>query len=363
MRNTLGKLLLGATLLYSGFALANPTPTPAPTAPTFKVAGRVGLEVCLPGKKDCLPCTPGATYDVTTITGERVNVYCPSQKPAKKGVPSCASQYSGNGACLNDSLARAFNLSDGARNGSCAGKNTACYDASKAQSFATLADVLAAEERITAAEERVNAVEGQAGDNNKRLDDLTPRVAGVERKTAELDERVGEIERIPVDGNYLLLSLSTGYIFNGGHGGELGFGIGSTLFGGDAYLGFIGRAFLLKDVDTSRYDVVLPTATQSTVDTNSVRRYAAAGVQARWNLNPYFQPSLELGAEFQRQTNDRALTLLGETREMERVQNEYVGFGAIGAEGHLFGPVKAYLRLEGNTKVEGAVATGLKVDF
>ncbi|MFH0701710.1 MAG: hypothetical protein V2A62_04700 [Candidatus Woesearchaeota archaeon] len=173
LRTLVSGLFLGATLAYGGTAVAQTrvcTPAPqesvlegvdtlTPAAlealtsadrtcikPVYKI-GTVNLEVCVPGKKNCIPCTPGAKYSLPTLGSDDVVTFtCPDQKPIA-GKPSCLSQFDKHGTCLDDNLAGAFGLTERV-DGYCTGANTHCYDATKAKPFATVDDLKAATDRL-----------------------------------------------------------------------------------------------------------------------------------------------------------------------------------------------------------------------
>lgn len=228
LRTVFSGLLLGATLAYSGIASAEgktsklysgsrvcaisnapaptesaPVGTPALTPeelknilsndgtcvkPQLKV-GTVGMEVCVPGQKNCVPCTPGSTYTLPTSTGGKgdddlITFVCPDQTPVA-GKPSCASKFNGNGSCLDNNIGYyAFGLTEWV-GGLCTGKYTACYNTAGVKPFATADSLAAAQKRIDEVGQKVSEVSEKVADAAARLNNAGGKGVPLEKALAD----------------------------------------------------------------------------------------------------------------------------------------------------------------------------------
>lgn len=136
--------------------------------PVFKI-GTVNLEACVPGQKNCVPCTPGAKYPLPTLgSDDVVTFHCPDQKPVA-GKSSCLSQFGKHGFCLDDNLAGAFGLTERVE-GYCTGTNTHCYNATKAKPFVNVDDLKKVSDKVEGLTARVDKTEKAVRD--AQLSDL-----------------------------------------------------------------------------------------------------------------------------------------------------------------------------------------------
>lgn len=331
--------------------------------PTYHL-GTVGMEICLPGQKKCSPCIPGAKYELPTAGDDNIITFvCPDQKAAKKGVPACNTLYDNHGFCLDDTLAGAFGLSEKTTNGSCAGKNTACYNASTAKKFATDEDLVKVVAQMS---ELIKVVGVQNGRVESQGKDIAKLEADQDVLKGRVESQGGDIIALKEakTGPVLSWGLYLGYVFNGANGGELGFLIGAPLVGDNGFLALDVRGYLLNNKSTNNYNVVLPTATQNTVDKEEVRRYMDLAVRFGWNfLGDHLNPYVGAGLGWQKYSTARTINLLGDTRKMQRAEDQFMGIGFFGADGKIAGPLNWYFRLEGDTNKKGSVSGGLEVRF
>ncbi|MFA6461296.1 MAG: hypothetical protein WCV90_03440 [Candidatus Woesearchaeota archaeon] len=330
--------------------------------------GSVGMEICIPGKKGkCVPCVPGKDYTIATSANGKgdddlVTFVCPDQRAAKVGVPACNTLYEHHGVCLDNVLADAFRLTD-STSGRCSGKNTACYDASKAPKFATDEDLTRAVEAIA----ELTATVGQVQDTVTALADKTAEVstelAGrIDHHTTQISELMIDVDRKNVPS--WEWGLGVGYFNNGGNGAELFAFVGAPVVGDNGHLDLLVRGYLANRHDSDSYSVQLPTAVQQTTDVTDVRRYMDVVARFQWDmLGGYLNPLVELGAGWQKASQGRTIDLLGDVRQMNRDEHQFMGVLGLGATGRIYGPLSWYGRASGTTKAKAEGSVGLQLDF